>query len=151
VASIVAGLIILISGFKLLSKSVSGLMDATDMETVEDLVIILSKHRRANWIDVHNMRVQRFGNYFHVDCHVTLPYYLTLEQVHEEISSIDKIVNQHFSKGQIEFFIHNDPCIADSCLHCVIENCTVRRKSFIKKIVWAKENVLPNRKHIFPE
>ncbi|MBI2729570.1 MAG: cation transporter, partial [Sphingobacteriales bacterium] len=46
VASIVAGLIILISGFKLLSKSVSGLMDATDMETVEDLVIILSKHRR---------------------------------------------------------------------------------------------------------
>lgn len=151
VASIIAGLIILVSGFKLLSKSVSGLMDATDMETVVDLVKILSEHRRANWIDVHNMRVQRFGAIYHVDCHVTLPYYLTLEQVHEEISSIDRIVNQHFNKGQIEFFIHNDPCITDSCIHCVISKCAVRRKSFIKKIEWSKENVLPNRKHIFPQ
>ena len=151
VASVAAALIILVNGFKLLSRSVSGLMDATDMETVDDLVKILSAHRRARWIDVHNMRVQQFGTVYHVDCHVTLPYYLTLEQVHEEISSIDKIVNEHFNKGQIEFFIHNDPCITDSCLHCVISDCAVRRKPFISKVEWSKENVLPNRKHVFPE
>ena len=151
VASIIAALIILVSGFKLLSKSVSGLMDENDMETVDDVVKILSAQRRAYWIDVHNMRVQRFGTVYHVDCHVTLPYYLTLEQVHEEISSIDKIVNEHFTKGQIEFFIHNDPCIEDSCLHCTITECKVRRKQFVKKIEWSKENALPNRKHFFPE
>jgi divalent metal cation (Fe/Co/Zn/Cd) transporter len=126
-------------------------MDETDMETVKELVKILAANRRANWIDVHNMRVQRYGNYYHVDCHVTLPYYLSLEQVHEEISAIDKLVNQQFSKGEIEFFIHNDPCIADSCLHCVLDKCTVRRKPFLKKIEWSIDNVLPNRKHVFPE
>lgn len=151
VASIIAAVIILVSGFKLLSKSIAGLMDETDMETVEELVKILSEHRQPNWIDVHNMRVQRFGNYFHVDCHVTLPYYLTLEQVHEAISAIDKIVNEHFKNGQIEFFIHNDPCVEVSCLHCVIDTCPVRRKAFIRKVEWSKENVLPNQKHYFPE
>lgn len=151
VASLVAGLIILVSGFKLLSKSVSGLMDENDMETIDELVTILSAQRRADWIDVHNMRVQRFGTIYHVDCHVTLPYYLSLEQVHEEISAIDKIVNEHFTKGQIEFFIHNDPCIPESCRHCTIYDCTVRRNPFISKLEWKRENVLPNRKHGFPE
>lgn len=151
VASLVAGLIILISGFKLLSKSVSGLMDENDMDTIDELVNILSTHRRPDWIDVHNMRVQRFGTIYHVDCHVTLPYYLSLEQVHEEITAIDKIVNEHFTKGEIEFFIHNDPCIPESCKHCIISDCTVRRLPFVGKLEWKRENVLPNRKHGFPE
>lgn len=151
VASIIAALIILVSGFKLLSKSVSGLMDENDMETIDELVKILSARRRPEWIDVHNMRVQRFGTIYHVDCHVTLPYYLSLEQVHEQISAIDKIVNTHFTKGQLEFFIHNDPCIKESCKHCTIYDCAVRKNSFMEKIEWKRENVLPNRKHGFPE
>ena len=151
VASIIAGIIILVSGFKLLSRSVSGLMDENDMETIDEVVKILSAHRRSNWIDVHNMRVQRFGTVYHVDSHVTLPYYLTLEQVHEEISAIDKLVNQSFAKGQIEFFIHNDPCITESCKHCTIKDCPVRRLPFHSVVEWKRENVLPNRKHGYPE
>ncbi len=147
VASILSAAIIIYTGFRLVRKSIRGLMDEVDMKVVDELVSILKENRMPVWIDMHNMRVQRFGNFYHVDCHVTLPYYLSLEEVHEQIKRIDELVNQNFKNGTIEFFIHTDPCIESSCLHCMLSECTVRRNPFVKKIEWSKENLLPNKKH----
>ncbi len=151
IASVVAAAIIIYTGFKLMRKSVSGLMDEVDMKIVDELVDILKEQRQANWIDMHNLRVQRYGSSYHVDCHVTMPYYYSLEEVHEEITKLDRILNSNFKKGSIEFFIHTDPCIVSSCKHCLLAECKVRRHPFIQKIEWSKENLLPNRKHSFPD
>lgn len=149
VASIISAAIIIYTGFLLVRKSIRGLMDEVDMKVVDELVSILNENRLPVWIDVHNLRVQRFGNFYHVDCHVTLPYYLSLEEVHTQIKSMDELVNTNFKKGIIEFFIHIDPCIESSCPHCLLSQCAVRRKPFIQKIEWSKENLLPNKKHSF--
>lgn len=150
-ASVVAAAIIIYTGFKLMNKSVRGLMDEVDMNIVDDLVHILKEFRQPNWIDMHNLRVQRYGNYYHVDCHVTMPYYFSLEEVHDEITKLDKLLNDSFKKGSIEFFIHTDPCIASSCNHCSVFDCQQRRHNFIQTIEWSRENLLPNKKHTFPE
>ncbi len=146
-ASFVAGAIILVSGFKLLRKSVSGLMDETDLDVIDEIVDILNKHRQPAWIDVHNMRVQRYGNSYHIDCHLTLPYYYTLETVHDLVSQMEKTVNGNFSKGKAEFFIHTDPCEPACCHYCQVPNCPARTEAQNMTITWTKENVLPNRKH----
>jgi cation diffusion facilitator family transporter len=151
IASVIAAAIIIYTGFKLMRKSVSGLMDEVDMKIVDELVAILKEQRQLNWIDMHNLRVQRYGNSYHVDCHVTMPYYYSLEEVHEEITKLDRILNSNFKKGSIEFFIHTDPCIVSSCKHCLLTECNVRRQPFVQKIEWSKENLLPNRKHSFPD
>jgi cation diffusion facilitator family transporter len=151
IASVIAAAIIIFTGFKLMRKSVSGLMDEVDMKIVDELVDILKEQRQPNWIDMHNLRVQRYGSSYHVDCHVTMPYYYSLEEVHEEITKLDRILNSNFKKGSIEFFIHTDPCIVSSCQHCLLTECKVRRQPFIQKIEWSKENLLPNRKHSFPD
>jgi len=150
-ASFLAGVIILVSGFRLLRRSVSGLMDETDLEVVDDVVRILSEHRNPAWIDMHNMRVQRFGTLYHIDCHVTLPYYYSLEKVHEIISGLDRMVNEYFTKGEVEFFIHTDPCVFECCHYCAVEPCPVRKEPFTLHIAWSRENVLPNRKHFQDE
>jgi len=150
-ASVIAAILLIYTGSKLVRKAIRGLMDEVDMKLIEEITTILITNRRPNWIDVHNLRVQRYGSNFHVDCHVTLPYYFSLEQVHKEISEMDEILNKNFKKGSIEFFIHTDPCIELSCMHCLLSDCTVRRKSFVKKIEWSSENLLPNKKHYFPE
>jgi cation diffusion facilitator family transporter len=150
-ASILAAAVLIYTGAKLVRKAIRGLMDEMDLNIVEEITSILIQNRRPNWIDVHNLRVQRYGNNFHVDCHVTLPYYFTLEQVHKEISEMDELLNKNFEQGSIEFFIHTDPCIESSCSHCMLFDCTVRRKEFVKKIDWNRSNLLPNRKHQFPE
>ncbi|HWV68634.1 cation diffusion facilitator family transporter [Chitinophaga sp.] len=145
--SLVMGVLILAKGYQLMRRSISGLMDETDMKIVDKVITILSAHRRENWIDVHNMRVQQYGNNYHIDCHVTLPYYLELNDAHDEMKKIEQLVNAGFPDSEVEFFIHMDPCIPSCCHYCLKAACPVRSHAFTGEIVWTRDNVLPNRKH----
>lgn len=146
-ASLVLGILILLKGYSLIRKSVSGLMDETDMKKIDQIVEILEANRRPQWIDIHNMRVQQYGNNFHVDCHITMPYYYTLEQVHREVKDVAAIADSNNQEGEMEFFIHTDPCVDESCKHCLLNTCGVRRHPFIRSVRWKRENVMPNVKH----
>lgn len=146
VSVVVAGLI-LRKGYQLMRQSISGLMDETDMKVVDRVTGILNRHRRPAWIDVHNMRVQQYGNNYHIDCHVTLPWYLNLSEVHDELKIMEDCVSRELGAHEVEFFIHPDPCIPESCRHCQIADCKVRLFPMEERIEWARENVLPNRKH----
>lgn len=146
--SAIMGSFILFKGYQLLRRSISGLMDETDMKEVDKVIAILSKNRRPTWIDVHNMRLQQYGNNYHVDCHITLPYYLELSQAHDETKAVDALVNKELEgNGETEFFIHTDPCVPTSCPYCQLLQCPVRSYPFKEKLAWTRSNVLPNRKH----
>ena len=144
--SIVLGLYIIFNGYKLLRKSVGGLMDESDFEVVEEVINILNNNRHNSWIDVHNLRTQRYGTDLHIDCHITLPYYFDLNQVHEEVSGVDKLVNQSASV-QTEFFIHADPCLPECCHYCRMPDCPVRSEPKRTDIEWNTHNVTKNQKH----
>ncbi|RAJ79903.1 cation diffusion facilitator family transporter [Chitinophaga dinghuensis] len=145
--SVIMGLLILVNGYKLMRRSISGLMDETDMQVVDRVITILSAHRRENWIDVHNMRIQQYGNNYHIDCHITLPYYLELNDAHDEMKRVEVLVNKEFENSEVEFFIHMDPCIPSCCHYCLKAECPVRSHAFTGEITWSRDNVLPNRKH----
>lgn len=144
--SICLGTFILYSGYKLLRKSISGLMDESDQEAIEEVVTELNKHRKADWIDVHNLRVQRYGQEMHIDCHLTLPNYYDLNQVHDRISEFDEILNNQL-ESKSEFFIHADPCMPECCHYCQVENCPIRSEEFKKLIEWNSSNITKNMKH----
>ncbi|TDG35975.1 cation transporter [Pedobacter changchengzhani] len=143
--SIIVGFYIIYTGYKLTRKSVGGLMDESDLTLVEEVVDILQKNRHIPWIDVHNLRTQQYGPEFHIDCHVTLPYYFDLNKVHKEISQIDELVNSGFRKS--ELFIHADPCLPKCCNYCKMIDCPVRFEPFKAEIVWTSELVIKNQKH----
>lgn len=144
--SIALGCYICYSGYRLVRKSVGGLMDESDVDKVEDVIAVLQANRQESWIDIHNLRTQRYGADLHIDCHVTLPYYFDLNQAHEQVSAIDHLVNQHIFEDT-EFFIHTDPCIPQCCHYCRMENCMVRTDSQEKDIFWTVERVTKNQKH----
>lgn len=133
-------------GIRMVRRSVGGIMDETDMAVAEELVHIIDANRRPEWIDIHNFRVIKFGSTLHIDCHVTLPWYFTLERAHDEISELDALVNRN-SGREVEFFIHMDPCIPTSCPICRIMDCPVREAPFVKRIPWTLATVLANTKH----
>lgn len=144
--SILVGLYITYNGYKLTRKSVGGLMDESNVELVEEVVDILQKNRQDCWIDTHNLRAQQYGTDLHIDCHVTLPFYYELTQVHKELSDIDKLINQSVSH-KTEFFIHPDPCLPQCCHYCMVKNCPARSEPFRKQIDWTLDNVTKNQKH----
>lgn len=144
--SIGLGIYILYSGYRLVRKSIAGLMDESDVELVEQIVTILEKNRKPDWIDVHNFRVQRYGQELHIDCHVTMPNYYLLQQVHDEVNAIDSIINAG-QDSDTELFIHVDPCEPACCSYCAVANCPIRSEPFEALIPWNVENVSKNQKH----
>lgn len=146
VVAILFGLLILYTGIKILRPSIAGIMDEADYEVLEQIANILEENRRPAWIDVHNMRVIKYGSTLHIDCHVTIPWYYTTRGAHDEIEAIDELINKRIT-SRVEFFIHVDPCLPNSCPICTIENCEVREHAFQEKIPWTLKNVLRNEKH----
>ena len=146
ILALILAIFIIYSGIKILKKSVDGLMDMLDVETVTHLIEILNKNRRNEWIDVHNFRVQKYGADIHIDCHITLPYYLSLEQAHDQVVLFEDIMHRNYP-SEVEVFIHSDPCLPECCHYCQILDCQVRKEPFTGQIEWTSEKLLQNAKH----
>jgi cation diffusion facilitator family transporter len=144
--SIVAGLYILFSGYKLVRQSIAGLMDETDFDVVTDILKVLNEQRKDEWIDIHNLRAQKYGSELHIDCHLTLPNYFDLNKVHEEVSLVDKMINKQ-AGVKTELFIHSDPCLPECCHYCNMPNCPIRTEAKSVEIEWTLDKVMPNKKH----
>ncbi|OYU95102.1 MAG: cation diffusion facilitator family transporter [Bacteroidetes bacterium B1(2017)] len=146
VIALLMGCMILYTGYTLIRKSLAGLMDETDLEIIEELMPILNENRNPNWIDIHNLRVVKYGSDFHIDAHVTLPWYWTLEQAHDEVTALDYLATEKFYK-HVELFIHADPCLPKSCPICEVANCPERKAQFVQKLPWTLDNLLKDEKH----
>lgn len=144
--SLLLGAFIIWTGYKLFRKSISGLMDESDAELIEYFVKILNDNRQVDWIDIHNLRIQRYGPQLHVDCHITLPRFYSLSKVHDVVSHIDKVVNTQ-QESDTELFIHSDPCEPKCCSYCNFPNCPVRSYDYSGIIDWNLQNVSKNAKH----
>ncbi len=134
------------SGYKLAKESVDHLLDKADFKTISKVVDALSLHRRDCWIDIHNLRLQKFGQYLHIDCHITMPFYYSLEQVHDEIKLLERELNSEFNNN-LELFIHTDPCQMIPCNLCKVKDCPFRKQPFYKIVEWTPDNVMQNKKH----
>lgn len=145
--SVLMGIYILVEGFKTLRDSVNDLLDKADFEKINHLIDLLNKNRKKEWIDVHNLRVLKYGETLHVDCHITLPWYQSLEESHAQVDSVEQLIKKDFDR-EIEFFIHADPCVPPaSCSVCQITDCQHRQSDFKKKVEWNIDNLLPDAKH----
>jgi len=148
-AALALGMFVTWQGAHMLRRAVGGLLDETDPDTVAAVVEVLAAHREPLWIDVHNLRVQTYGADLHVDCHVSLPYYLTLAASHDELEAIAAVLREAQLGQQVELFIHADPCQPpQQCPNCQVMNCPVRERTFTGLIPWTPENVMRNARHV---
>ena len=141
--------IIMINGYKIVRASLAGIMDEADMALLKKLVITLNQNRRNNWIDLHNLRVIKYGATLHVDCHLTLPWYMNLHEAHAEVDELEALVISTFGDN-IELFVHTDGCLPFSCSVCIKTNCSVRVHAFTHQVEWTLDNILSNQKHNAP-
>ena len=129
VAMLIA-IIILVTGYKLVRRSLSGIMDETDMQLLNDVIAYLQTNRRAQWIDLHNLRVMQYGDVMHLDAHMTLPWYYTVKDADAEIHVLEEMIKQHFD-NKVEVFVHIDACQPYQCKLCAVANCQHRQAPFI--------------------
>ena len=139
-------LIILVTGYKILRTSVAGIMDEADIDLLENMVETLNANRTVNWIDLHNLRLIKYGPTLHLDCHLTVPWYFNVNEAHHEIDTLSSLVRKKYGES-VELFVHSDGCKEFSCRICDKMECDVRQHPFEKKITWTMENISTNHKH----
>lgn len=146
VVAIIFGLIIIFTGYRILRHSIAGIMDEVDLKILNRMVQLLESNRRENWIDLHNLRVIKYGTVLHVDCHLTVPWFLNVHEAHDEIDALAELARKEFGES-LELFVHSDGCLPFSCKICSKTDCTVRKHNFEKRITWTLENISQNKKH----
>jgi len=144
--AIVFGVIIIYTGYRILRGSIAGIMDEADEELLQKMVRVFNANRKENWIDVHNLRVIKYGSILHVDCHLTVPWYLNVNEAHSEIEALGTLIKKEFGES-IELFVHSDGCLYIQCPICLKADCPVRHHPFEKKIEWSLGNIISDKKH----
>ena len=144
--SILFGVIIIYTGYKIIRSSIAGIMDEADIDLLKKMVSVLNANRRQNWIDLHNLRIIKYGAILHMDCHLTVPWYLNVKEAHIEIEALASLVKQEFGES-VELFVHSDACLVFSCAICIKQDCSVRKHNFEKQITWTLDNILQDQKH----
>ena len=145
VALLFAGIIIY-TGYKIIRSSVEGIMDKADEALLKDMVTTLNQHRSLNWIDLHNLRIIKYGPTLHMDCHLTVPWYFNVHEAHGEVDALSALVNKHYGDS-VELFVHSDGCMDFSCSICKKMECHVRKHPFVEKVEWTLANISSDKKH----
>lgn len=146
IIALVFACIIIYTGYKIVRKSISGMMDEADETIIQECVDLLNTNRKSSWIDLHNLRVIDYAGFYHIDCHLTVPFYLNLHEAHEVLDQVTEMFRMHF-KDRVEFFIHVDGCLFSQCNLCSITSCRVRQHDFKQHVVWTIDNIQSNQKH----
>jgi len=148
--AIVFGIFIVYTGYKITRQSIAGIMDEADEKLLARMVELLNKTRRENWIDLHNLRVIKYGSVLHLDCHLTVPWYLNVNEAHAEIEVLAATVKKEFGES-LEMFVHSDGCMYFQCPICDKKNCPVRQHDFVQEVRWTVGNILKDKKHQYED
>lgn len=138
--------LVIYNGYRIIRSSLAGIMDEADMQLLKRFINVLNDHRRANWVDLHNLRVIKYGPLLHIDCHLTVPWYLNVHEAHLEIDALAALIKQQFGDA-IELFVHTDGCLPFSCTICTKTDCSVRQQAMKERLDWTLENIISNQKH----
>lgn len=145
--AMVFAVLIIVEGVKIIRQTIAGIMDEADVALLESVIAVLNRNKRDNWIDLHNLRIIKYGPILHLDCHLTVPWYFNVNEAHREVEELQALIQQHFPQN-MEMFVHTDGCVPPgSCPVCPLLECPVRKAPFQVRLEWTFDNLTRNQKH----
>jgi len=128
VAAVVA-LNLMWTGFKLVRHAAGGLLDEEDPALLNRLLQALGRHVGHGIIRIHHLRAIREGRFHHVDAHLVVPEFWSVDQAHELAENLAaQVIAELGVEAEIAF--HTDPCHRAYCAMCDLDDCPVRREPF---------------------
>ncbi|WP_185857857.1 cation diffusion facilitator family transporter [Blattabacterium cuenoti] len=135
IISIIFSSLILYTGFKLLRNATAGIMDEYDKKLLKKLSLYLNEKRDINWIDLHHLKIIKYGSALHIDCHLTVPWFFNIKEANQEVKKLTQLTKNEFG-SKVELSAHIEACSNNHCTFCLNHYCQVRKNVFQKKILW---------------
>src|SRR5262245_61465790 len=121
-----------ITGARLVRRAAGALLDEEDTALLTQLLRAFEHSLRPGIIRVHRLRARRAGRFTHVDGHLIVPEYWTVEEAHEATDAFAvRVLDALTVDGEIIF--HEDPCRRALCSICDVEQCPVRVEPFVTR------------------
>lgn len=118
-------------GWRIVRRSLAGLIDEMDETSLESLSKAILRHRVPGVIELHHLRAIRSGGFHHIDAHLVVPEFWDVRHVHEVTHDFErKVVADYHFDG--EFAFHLDPCRRAFCRLCDVVECPIRQHPFEK-------------------
>jgi cation diffusion facilitator family transporter len=93
--AIAAALNILISGLRLVRRSISGLMDAADPAVHRQIEALVTAETRKHGLTHHNLRHRNIGDAHLVEFHLVFPHDILLRDAHRVATAIEETVEKN--------------------------------------------------------
>jgi len=138
------GSIIIYTGYKILKETTSNLMDESDFVMLEKLTNILWENQSKYWIEIHNVKLVKYGESHHIDCDLTVPWYMTVKDAHVEADNLKKAIKSFYSEV-VDLNVHTDQCKEVYCYLCNVDDCIYRRALFEKREKWTLNQLISNK------
>jgi len=117
------------AGYKIVRKSIAGLIDELDPQNLQKLALAIEKNRRPGVIDLHAVRMIRAGGFHHIEAHLVVPEFWNIAKVHDSSEEFaTKIIQDYPYDGEVIF--HFDPCYQSYCDVCDLLDCPIRKNEF---------------------
>jgi divalent metal cation (Fe/Co/Zn/Cd) transporter len=131
VVAFVVALSLMWTGFRLVRHAAAGLLDEEDPALLTRVLRGLQAHVGHGVIRVHQLRAIRSGRFHHVEAHLVVPEFWSVERAHEVAEDVAaRVIRELGVEGEIAF--HTDPCHRIYCAVCDLEECPIRREPFRK-------------------
>ena len=128
--ALIFGSIIMVTGIQILRKTVANLIDKADDEVLHKMLQATLNNRKPEWVDIHNMKVIKYGSCLFVDCDLTLPWFYNITEGHQACEELRSILSAEYS-DRVLITIHSDPCLEKHCSHCQMSVCVYRKTPFV--------------------
>jgi cation diffusion facilitator family transporter len=135
------------TGVRLVRQAAAGLLDEEDTGLLERLLETLQRHVGHGIIRIHHLRAIRAGRYHHVDAHLVVPEFWSVDQAHEVTEALAaRVIEEVGVEGELA--LHTDPCHRIYCAMCDYEPCPVRQEPFRARLpLTLEEAVQPDMPH----
>jgi cation diffusion facilitator family transporter len=129
--ALLLGVNLAVTGVRLVRRAAGGLLDEEDAGLIASLVSAFNEKREPGIIRMHRLRAIRAGRYAHVDAHLIVPEYWTVDAAHDALDAFEKrVIERCKIEGEIVF--HTDPCRRALCPACDVAECPIRLSAFTR-------------------
>lgn len=114
-AAIAVAMLIMYAAWELIKESFAPLLDASLSEEDEQKIITKIENHQEHFIDFHDFRTRKAGSERHIDFHLTVCKYHTIDHAHTLADKIENDIQLLFRESSI--LIHHEPCY-EECNRC---------------------------------
>lgn len=114
-AAIAVAMLIMYAAWELIKESFAPLLDASLSEEDEQKIITKIENHQEHFIDFHDFRTRKAGSERHIDFHLTVCKYHTIDHAHTLADKIENDIQILFRESSI--LIHHEPCY-EECDRC---------------------------------